>query len=130
MTHEWMDELKKEENNKEFSELCHSYFQLAVMRCMQTIREKYQVPEHEINTLVIAIFARFLNEGTYAVGSAIRNGMNMNDILSKQMQLAILQILQNEPLNAFDRKDVDEEYKRSSKRLQKFILETGPGFYI
>ena len=41
---DWMTQLSREDNTDEFSLLVHNYFKLSVMRIMQTMREKYDVP--------------------------------------------------------------------------------------
>jgi len=79
----WMKQMSTEENNREFSELCHAYFYLGGMRVMQAMREKYSVPSEDIATLLVAIFGRFFNEGCYAVGAAIKNGMKLDEIFDK-----------------------------------------------
>jgi hypothetical protein len=125
-----MDELAKEENNKEFSELCHAYYKLAAMRCMQSIREKHDVPPGGIETLTLAIFGRLLNEAVYAVGAAIKQGMPITDIYGKEHLLNLLKVLNNEPLDPTTRKDIDADIKRSIGRFKEFILENGPSFRI
>lgn len=130
MMPKWMKDLSKPENNKAFSELCHQYFKLATMRVMQDIRDKHSVPKEEIATLTLAIFARFFNEGCYAVGTAIKNGMHINQFLSKEHRLTLLKVLNGEGLDQLKREDIDTDIERSLQKFKEFILEEGGSFTI
>lgn len=127
---EWMKKLANEKNNKEFSQLCHDYFKFGAMRVMQEIRDKYNVPKEEIGTLMLAIFARFLNDGCYVIGAAIQNGMNINDILCKEQRLNLLNVLNGEPLDPLKRTDIDAEIKSGLEKFKKLIIEKGHDFKI
>ncbi len=126
----WMKELAKEENNEEFSMLCHQYFKLASMRIMQNIREKFQVPPDEIITLMMAIFARLLNESVYAVGARIKCGMKLQDIFDKNQLLFLFKVLNGEPLDPLTRLDIDVDIERSKAKFREFITNKASDFYI
>lgn len=130
MAFEWMQRLSQESDNKEFSQLCHDYFKLGTMRVMQAMREKYDIPPSEIPTLTIAIFARFLNDGVYAVGAHILHGMSLNEILSKEQQLMLLKVLMGEGLDQLTRSDITTELNECQWNFRKFILENAGDFYV
>ena len=127
---EWMKKLAKDENDEFFSQLVHDYFKLATMRVMQVIREKFEVPPENINTLVLAITARLLNESCYAVGGAILNGMPLFDIISKEQATNLLKVLNGEFLDQKDRMDIDTEHDSSLAKFKKFIIENANNFYL
>jgi hypothetical protein len=119
----WMTELSKPNNNAEFSQLCHDYFKLATMRVMQDIRHKYNVPKEDIASLTLAIFARFLNDSCYAVGGGIKNGLHINEILSKEQRLALLKIMTGEGLDETKRNDIDSDIQSSLGKFREFIMK-------
>jgi hypothetical protein len=126
---EWMKLLSREKDNEDFSELCHQYFKLGTMRVMQEIRNKYSVPPEEVPTLTIAIFARFFNEGVYAIGAAIKSGMKLDDILEKEHTLNLLKVLMGESLDPMGRSDIEVELPRSLEKFKEFIIENASTFY-
>ncbi len=92
MTPAWMKRLSNEKESKEFSQLCHDYYKLATMRVMQVMRNKLNVPEEEILSLMLAIFARMLNETVYSVGSNIKYNYKITDFYKKDHLLMILKL--------------------------------------
>jgi hypothetical protein len=118
----WMNELIKLENNKEFSQLTHNYFKFAVMRIMQEMREKYNVPKEDIATLNIAIFARMLNEACYAVGVHIKEDYPIKNIFSKEQLLTLVRVLNGESLSQFSREDIDIDIEKGLQKFKEFIL--------
>lgn len=127
---QWMKNLSHEKNNEQFSQLCHDYFKLATMRVMQVIRKDYQVPPEDIATLTLAIFARFLNEGCYAIGAFIKNGMKLEEILSQKQLLTLLLVLQGSPLEPLDRDDIETEIEKSLQNFREFITKNASDFYV
>lgn len=118
-----MQELSKEENNKEFSQLCHDYYKLATMRVMQAMREKHQVPPEDVPSLTISIFGRMLNESCYAVGAQLKSGYKITDIFSKEHLLTLVRVLNGEHLDQLARKDIDTDIKSGLAKFKQFILD-------
>ena len=127
---DWMQEISKKENNEKFSLLCNHYFRLATMRVMQVMRAEYNIPSDELININVAIWARFLNESCYAVGSALRHGIALNDIMSKEHLNNLVKILSNESLDFNERTDIETDYEIHLKKLKEFISENGKDFYI
>lgn len=126
---EWMKELSKKENNEEFSLLVHNYFKLASMRIMQEIREKHQVPNDDVPTLMIAIFARLLNESVYAVGSNVKEGCPITNIYNKQGLLNLINILEGKHIDGLKREDLDISLEERVKGFKEFILKNADDFF-
>lgn len=125
MKKKWMEELSKEKNNREFSQLVHNYWKLATMRIMQEIRDKYQVPPEDIPTLMMSIFSRMLNEGCYAVGSNIRESYPITDFYSQEHLLNLFKVLNGERLDGELRKDLYSDIKVGLEKFKEFILLKG-----
>lgn len=122
-----MKELSKD--NQEVWEVWHDYFKLAARRVMQYIRLKYSVPPEDMLTLNLAIYARFLNEGCYALGSYIKNGTKLDEIFDKNNRLNLLKIMNDEPLDPMDRTDIDTDIQHSVDKFRQVILKNTKGFY-
>lgn len=129
MKTDWIKELEKGENSKEFSQMVHDYYKLSTMRIMQFLRKKYSIPEEDIQTVVIAMFSRLLNEGCYSVGSNIREGYPISNMFSKQHLLNLCRVLNGEPLDQSKRKDTETNIKESLTKFKKFITENASDFY-
>lgn len=97
---------------------------------MQVMREKYNVPKEDIPCLTVAIFARMLNDAIYAVGANIKSNYPISSIYSKQQLLNLINVLNGEPLNPFDRDDIDTCIQSGAARFREFVMKTGPGFYL
>lgn len=124
----WVNELKNEKNNKEFSELVHNYYKLASMRIMQEIRSKYNVSPDQIPTLMISIFARMLNESVYSLGSNLNENYGIDKIYTQDHLENLLKVLTGEPVSQFDRKDLD--FNHLLDNFKQFILINGEGFRL
>ncbi len=125
---DWMLELQKEENQKEFSQLVHNYYKLATMRVMQFLREKYSIPSEDIPTITIAIFARMLNESCYSVGANLRSDYTISHFYSKEQLMNLVQVLNNEPLDPFKRTDID--FQNGLAKFREFIKQNASDFYV
>jgi hypothetical protein len=124
----WMEELQKEENNKEFSELVHNYYKLATMRVMQEMRSKYNVSPDDIPTLMVAIFARMLNESVYSVGANLSEHYGIDKMYTKEHLTNLLKVLTGEVLSQFDRTDID--IFNLLEKFKEFIVLRGDGFRL
>lgn len=124
-----IQKLSREKDNAEFSELVHCYFKLAVMRVMQEIRDKYNVSENEIQTLLLAIFARMLNESCYVLGGQIKNGIEIREIYSKEHLFNLVKILSGESLDPNDRTDIDVNPISRIEKFKEFVLKKASDFY-
>ena len=125
---DWMKKLEREENNEEFSLLVHRYFKMCLMRIMQKMREKYEVPQSDIPTLVCAIMARLLNESCYAVGSQITENFTINEILSERQRVNLIKVLSGQDLNPLERDDIDFSCKNELNEFKKFIIKNNKAF--
>lgn len=130
MKNHWMKELSHERNNEEFSQLVHNYYKLATMRVMQFLREKYNIPNEEIPSVTLAIFARFLNESCYSVGANIKSDYRITDFYSKKHLLTLVQVLNGEPLDQSDRDDIDTDIYLGLNKFKEFILANASDFYV
>lgn len=130
MSSDWMKELEKQENCHEFSTLVHNYFKLASMRVMQFIRKKYNVPPEDSVTLIVAIFARMLNEGCYAIGANIKPGFGIEDIYTKEHISNLMKVLNGEFLEEFQRTDIDTDVLSGVDNFTEFVRKNATDFYI
>ena len=130
MQKEWMKELSKDVNNREFSQLTHEYYKLATMRVMQFLRDKYNIPEEDVLAVTLAVFARMLNEACYSVGANIKNDYTITDFYSKEHLLTLVHVLSGNPLKRQDRTDIDADIQSGLQRFKQFVIDNGSDFFI
>lgn len=130
MIPKWMKELSREKDAEEFSQLVHNYYKLATMRVMQEIREKYNVPKEDQSTLTIAIFARMLNEAVYSVGANIKENYPIENFYTKEQLLNLLKVLNGEPLDQFERGDIEIDLQHGINKFREFIMSKAHDFYV
>lgn len=116
---------KISETSKEFSLLVHHYFKLSCIRIMQDMREKYDLHEDDMPTLLIAVFTRMLSESCYAV-----HDYTINEILRKEKRLVALKVLSGEKIEKENMKHTEEDLDIAINNFKKFILEKGGDFRI
>lgn len=130
MQKEWMKELSKDVNNREFSQLTHEYYKLATMRVMQFLRDKYNIPEEDVLAVTLAVFARMLNEACYSVGANIKNGYRITDFYSKEQLLTLVHVLNGDPLKRQDRTDIDADIGSGLQKFRQFVIDNASDFFI
>ena len=130
MQKEWMEELSKDVNNREFSQLTHEYYKLATMRVMQILRAKYNIPDEDVLAVTRAVFARMLNEACYSVGANIKNDYTITDFYSKEHLLTLVHVLSGNPLKRQDRTDIDADIQSGLQRFKQFVIDNGSDFFI
>lgn len=126
----WIKQIQSEKNNEDFSQLCHNYYKLATMRIMQVMRKKFNVPQEDIPTLTMCIFARLLNETVYSVGANINHDYPITSIYSKEQLLLLCKVLNGESLDQTNRDDIETDIQKSLVKFQEFILHNASDFYI
>lgn len=130
MTFDWMREMAEEQNQKDFSQLCHDYYKLATMKVMQEMRRKFNIPAEEISTLTLAVFGRMLNEAVYAVGSNIKENYPINNFYTQAHLFNLIRVLNGEPLDPYDRKDIETNIDKGLAKFKEFIVSKAGDFYL
>lgn len=126
----WMKLLAREKDSEDFFMLIHNYYKLAMMRVMQYIRDKYKVPPEDMQTLVIAICSRMLNESVYSVGANLKDGYGIKDIYTKDHLLNLVRVLNGEPLSQEERTDIDTDIQSGLNKFKQFILDNAEEFRL
>lgn len=126
----WMKLLGRQKDTEDFSMLVHNYYKLALMRVMQYVRSKYEIPPEDLQTLVIAICSRMLNESVYSVGANFKDGYGITEIYAKDHLLNLVKVLNGEPLSKEERTDIDTDIQSGLNKFKQFILENGKEFHL